>query len=302
MASRLVTYPEWLAHGHYPDGSNPGAKFNPDDKNLRSYYDNYVSTWNGAAEALRVAINVQHGLGSFNSGGGEGGGGEGGGTAPSTGPVFSPLDLSAPGQNDYWDYYPQSYMPTDPAYPTMGLLSQPYGNNVDTYQPWSQQYGSSGLIPDNLWNYNPPSLPGPGVSYFNANPFSIGGSEGGGSTSPTTPTTPTTPDDGGNTDGNPDGPGAGLKGAAAANPATTSSGVVHGTVHSGEEVWGGETTVDDGTSAFTTALPDMPAIGFTAGYWGEDGGWVDGTGHPDPGRGLGMGGLGGDGTPGGSWT
>ena len=105
--------------------------------------------------------------------GGGGGGGGGGGTAPSTGPVFTPLDLSAPGQNDYWNYYPQSYMPTDPAYPTMGLLSQPYGNNVDTYQPWSQQYGSSGLIPDNLWNYNPPSLPGPGVSYFNANPAPI---------------------------------------------------------------------------------------------------------------------------------
>jgi hypothetical protein len=296
MASRLVTYPEWLAHGHYPDGSNPGAKFNPDDKNLRSYYDNYVSTWNGAAEALRVAINVQHGLGSFNSGGGEGGGGEGGGgTAPSTGPVFSPLDLSAPGQNDYWDYYPQSYMPTDPAYPTMGLLSQPYGNNVDTYQPWSQQYGSSGLIPDNLWNYNPPSLPGPGVSYFNANPSSIGGSEGGGSTSPTTPTTPTTPDDGGNTDGNPDGPGAGLKGAAAANPATTSSGVVHGTVHSGEEAWGGT----------TTALPDTLGPTVT-GYW-SGGGWVSGTppdpstlgapvaggGYSDPGEAPGMGGMGG---------
>lgn len=186
MASRLVTYAEWLEHGHYPDGSNPGAKFNPDDKNLRSYYDNYVSTWNGAAEALRIAINVQHGLGSFNSGGGDGGDGGGGGDpAPPTGPVFTPLDLSAPSQNDYWDYYPQSYMPVDPAYPTMGLLSQPYGNNVDTYQPWSQQYGDA-LVADNLWNYNPPSLPGPGVSYFNAKPFTMGGSESGG-TSPGTP-------------------------------------------------------------------------------------------------------------------
>jgi hypothetical protein len=81
------------------------------------------------------------------------------------GPVFTPLDLSAPNQNNYWSYYPQSYMPADAAYPTMGLLSQPYGNNVDVYQPWSQEYGNA-LVADSLWNYNPPALPASSVSYF----------------------------------------------------------------------------------------------------------------------------------------
>jgi len=103
-------------------------------------------------------------------------------------PVFTPLDLSALSQNDYWNYYPQSYMPADPAYPTMGLLSQPYGNNVDTYQPWSQQYGDA-LVADNLWNYNPPSLPGPGVSFFNVTPSSIDLGGGGGEDSSTDDTT-----------------------------------------------------------------------------------------------------------------
>jgi len=183
MASRLVTYEEWLKHGHYPDGSKPGAKFTPGDDKLEGYYNNYVSTWNASDEALRVLINAQHGLGSFNSDGGDGdGSGGGGGKFPSTGPVFTPLDLSAPGQNDYWNYYPQAYTAPDPAYPTMGLLSQPYGNNVDTYQPWSQQYGDA-LVADNLWNYNPPALPGPGVEYFNVMPppIDLGGGGGGGS-------------------------------------------------------------------------------------------------------------------------
>lgn len=168
--SRTVSYDEWLQHGHYPDGSNPGSKFNPSDPNLRSYYDNYVSTWNAAEPALRIAINIQHGLGFANSGGegdgGEGGGGGGGdgGSGTASGPVFTPLDLSAPNQNDYSSYYPQSYMPADPAYPTMGLLSQPYSGGVDLYQPWSQQYGDA-LVADNLWNYSPPSLPGPSVNW-----------------------------------------------------------------------------------------------------------------------------------------
>ena len=211
MASRLVTWEEWLAHGHYPDGSNPGAKFNPDDSNLRSYYDNYVSTWNGASEALRVAINVQHGLGSFNSGGGDGGGGDGGGGgggggAPSTGPVFTPLDPAGIAQRDYSRFYPQAYTDPDPAYPTMGLLSQPYHGGTDLYQPWSAAYGQN-VAPSNLWNYNPPSLPGPGVSFFNANPspIYIGGSEGSTGTPPVVivPVDPTiTPGDG------PDRPGA----------------------------------------------------------------------------------------------
>lgn len=172
--SRTVSYDEWLQHGIYPAGSpgaDAGKPFNPSDPNLRSYYDNYVSTWNAAEPALRVAINNQHGLGFANESsggeGGEGGGGGGGsgGGSSGLGPVFTPLDLSAPNQNDYFSYYPQSYMPADPAYPTMGLLSQPYGNNVDVYQPWSQQYGNA-LVADSLWNYNPPALPASSVSYF----------------------------------------------------------------------------------------------------------------------------------------
>ena len=182
MASRKVSWEEWLEHGIYPadsPGEDAGKPFNPSDPNLRSYYDNYSSVWDAAGEAHRIAVNSQHGFGFANSGGGEGGeggegGGGGGGTAPSTGPVFTPLDLSAPGQNDYWDYYPQAYTAPDPAYPTMGLLSQPYSGGVDLYQPWSQQYGDA-LVADNLWNYNPPSLPGPSVGYFNANPFHLGG-------------------------------------------------------------------------------------------------------------------------------
>jgi len=169
--SRTVSYDEWLKHGIYPadsPGKDAGKPFNPSDPNLRSYYDNYVSTWNAAGPALRIAINNQHGLSFANSGGegegGEGGGGGGGGGDTTPGPVFTPLDLSAPNQNDYWSYYPQSYMPADPAYPTRGLLSQPYSGGVDLYQPWSQQYGDA-LVADNLWNYSPPSLPGPSVNW-----------------------------------------------------------------------------------------------------------------------------------------
>jgi len=187
----------------------PVSSSDPGYKNQWISWADGFNAWKAAQIASGNPIwATDPGDGGGSDGGGDGGGGGGGGgTAPSTGPVFTPLDLSAPGQNDYWNYYPQSYMPTDPAYPTMGLLSQPYGNNVDTYQPWSQQYGSSGLIPDNLWNYNPPSLPGPGVSYFNANPapIYIGGSEGSTGTPPVViiPVDPTiTPGDG------PDRPGA----------------------------------------------------------------------------------------------
>ena len=79
--SRTVSYDEWLKHGIYPAGSpgkDAGKPFNPSDPNLRSYYDNYISTWNAAEPALRIAINNQHGF-SFANSGGEGEGGEGGG-------------------------------------------------------------------------------------------------------------------------------------------------------------------------------------------------------------------------------
>ena len=62
----------------------------------------------------------------------------------------------------------------------MGLLSQPYGNNVDVYQPWSQQYGNA-LVADSLWNYNPPALPASSASFF---AIPVGSYEEGGEESP----------------------------------------------------------------------------------------------------------------------
>jgi len=157
MASRLVTWEEWLAHGHYPDGSKPGEKFNPKDPNLRAYYDNYVSVWTAAPEALRIAINIQHGLAFANSDGDDDDDDrDKPETHPPTGPVFTPLDPAGIAQRDYSAYYPQSYMPSDPAYPTMGLLSQPAFGGTDLYQPWSAQYGDN-VAPESLWDYQPPS-------------------------------------------------------------------------------------------------------------------------------------------------
>ena len=89
-------------------------------------------------------------------------------TFPPTGPVFTPLDPAGIPQKDYTPFYPQSYMPADPAYPSMGLLSQPAFGGTDLYQPWSDQYGSN-VAPESLWNYKPPSGldvgPGPKVGY-----------------------------------------------------------------------------------------------------------------------------------------
>ena len=89
----------------------------------------------------------------------EGGPEDGGGGIPDfkpTGPVYTPLDPAGIAQRDYSAYYPQSYMPTDPAYPTMGLLSTPAFGGTDLYQPWSAQYGSN-VAPSSLWDYTPPS-------------------------------------------------------------------------------------------------------------------------------------------------
>ena len=84
MASRLVTYAEWVKHGKYPAGSpgkDAGKPFNPSDPNLRSYYDGYVASWTGGSEAHRVSANNNHGLSFANDGGGDSGGsgGSGGG-------------------------------------------------------------------------------------------------------------------------------------------------------------------------------------------------------------------------------
>ena len=73
-----------------------------------------------------------------------------------TGPVYTPLDPAGIAQRNYTPFYPQSYMPADPAYPTMGLLSQPAFGGTDLYQPWSAKYGQN-VAPESLWNYKPPS-------------------------------------------------------------------------------------------------------------------------------------------------
>ena len=77
-----------------------------------------------------------------------------------TGPVYTPLDPAGIPERNYTNFYPQSYMPADPAYPTMGLLSnpatQPGLQGTDLYQPWSAKYGQN-VAPASLWNYQPPS-------------------------------------------------------------------------------------------------------------------------------------------------
>jgi len=247
MASRLVTYAEWLKHGHYPDGSNPGAKFNPDDKNLRSYYDNYVSTWNAASEALRIAINVQHGLGSFNSGGGGGEGdppGGGGGAdrhPPSTVPseVFSPT-YERPGLLDW-----SRFMPTDSrnilggGYMDPSLLASQRSITAGDgryYQPWAQG-GVAGTGASGIWDYSPPatSLFSPFGQPLNIRPVSYFTLPESGNGSGTKPEDDDDDDDGSNTDGTGgDGPG-GIAGPGGTSPGgpdpdagkgSTSSGVV----------------------------------------------------------------------------
>ena len=82
---------------------------------------------------------------------------------PSTGPVFTPLDLTAPNQNPYYSYNYPDYAPdTGANFQSQGLLTQNIGyGGADPYQPWSQQYGDeyfSDYGGENLWNYQPPSI------------------------------------------------------------------------------------------------------------------------------------------------
>lgn len=76
--SRKVTYDEWLASGIYPKdspGKDAGKKFDPADKNLKKYYDDYSSKWDAADESHRRDINKIHGFADLFGGGGSGGGG-----------------------------------------------------------------------------------------------------------------------------------------------------------------------------------------------------------------------------------
>tara|TARA_R110002051_G_C8519039_1_gene467644 strand:- start:58 stop:603 length:546 start_codon:yes stop_codon:yes gene_type:complete len=103
-------------------------------------------------------------------GGSDPGGGARPPSFPSTGPVFTPLDLNAPNENPYYKYNYPGYAPSTGAnFQSQGLLTENIGYGAaDPYQPWSQQYGNeyfSGYGGDNLWNYNPPSLPGSKVGF-----------------------------------------------------------------------------------------------------------------------------------------
>lgn len=103
--------------------------------------------------------------GPDDTGGEEGDGGAKPPSFPSTGPVFTPLDLTAPNQNPFYKYNYPDYAPdTGADFQSRGLLTQNIGyGGADPYQPWSQDYGNEfirrpGLGGDNLWNYQPPSV------------------------------------------------------------------------------------------------------------------------------------------------
>ncbi len=96
------------------------------------------------------------------TGGEEPGGGAKPPSFPSTGPVFTPLDITAPNENPfYYRNYPNYAPETGADFQSQGLLTQ--YNHSDPYQPWSQDYGNEfirrpGIGGDNLWNYQPPSV------------------------------------------------------------------------------------------------------------------------------------------------
>ena len=156
--TRMVTYAEWLEHGRYPGG----GKFDPDDNNLRSYYDSYVSQWEAGSDALRQQLNSNHGLSAWNAGGGNGNGDPeypawSGRHAPSTvaSEVVAPA-YTRPGLLDWSQYMPEhlggGYM--DP----MALASQQglVAGQGKYYQPWAEgALGNTGA--SNLWQYTPPT-------------------------------------------------------------------------------------------------------------------------------------------------
>tara|TARA_R110002124_G_scaffold164729_1_gene332063 strand:+ start:482 stop:1099 length:618 start_codon:yes stop_codon:yes gene_type:complete len=98
------------------------------------------------------------------TGGDEPGGGAKPPSFPSTGPVFTPLDITAPSENyDYSYNYPSTYGPYDTGadFQSKGLLNNFGYDGGDPYQPWSQEYGDNNFTRfggENLWNYQPPSV------------------------------------------------------------------------------------------------------------------------------------------------
>ena len=160
--------------GNIPNMPNAGTEYiivNYGGGNVR------ILRWFGGADgSFSLAYQLTSEEASAAVGGGNdndaGGEEEGGDASPpeftSTGPVYTPLDAFAIPQRNYTPFYPQSYMPSDPAYPTMGLLSEPAFGGIDLYQPFSTEYGEN-VMPENLLTYTPPAgldiLSGPTVVF-----------------------------------------------------------------------------------------------------------------------------------------
>ena len=155
--TRMVTYAEWLEHGRYPGG----GKFDPNDNNLRSYYDSYVSQWEDGGDALRQQLNSSHGLHAWNSAAGTTGDPEypawAGRHAPSTiaSEVVAPA-YTRPGLLDWSQYMPEKlgkgYLDPEALASQQALMA----GQGKYYQP-----GIKKALKDtgasNLWQYTPPA-------------------------------------------------------------------------------------------------------------------------------------------------
>ena len=155
--TRMVTYAEWLEHGRYPGG----GKFDPNDNNLRSYYDSYVSQWEAGGDALRQQLNSNHGLHAWNSAAGTTGDPEypawSGRHAPSTvaSEVVAPA-YTRPGLLDWSQYMPEKlgkgYLDPEALASQQALMA----GKGKYYQPGIKKaLADTGA--SNLWQYTPPA-------------------------------------------------------------------------------------------------------------------------------------------------
>jgi len=186
-----VSYNTWLKTGRYPSG----PAFNPNDPNLKDYYNNYVRVWNSSTPAHRNAVDKQHGfpvtpLAAPSSVSRK--------SSPATneevtlddiGPypennVYFPMltqAYNAPSASDWSEYMPQPGPFANPNIPdlTGGAIGQyeqavfPGSPQVVAdqdysgmggllYQPWSTEYQQA-FVPPNLWNYDPVQFDNPVV-------------------------------------------------------------------------------------------------------------------------------------------
>ena len=161
--TRMVTYAEWLEHGRYPGG----GKFDPDDNNLRSYYDSYVSQWKAGSDALRQQLNSNHGLDAWNSAANGNGNGNGNGGpeypawsgrhAPSTvaSEVVAPA-YTRPGLLDWSQFMPEKlgkgYLDPEALASQQALMA----GQGKYYQPRAEG-ALTNTGASNLWQYTPPT-------------------------------------------------------------------------------------------------------------------------------------------------